>query len=105
MAKYKKAGEPRNSGEWFVDSGCSNHMTYNKSLFSSYNSGHVSEVELGNNNTAKISGKGTVEIPISVRGKKVKCILTNVFHVPDLGYQLLSVPTFDKAGLKTVAYF
>ena len=35
MAKYKNSNEPINSGKWFVDSGCSNHMTYNKTLFSS----------------------------------------------------------------------
>lgn len=29
------------------------------------------------------------------------CILKDVLHVPDLGYQLLSVPTLDKLGLET----
>ena len=62
MAKYKNAGEPRNSDKSFVDSGCSNHMTLDKSLFSSYNSGHASAVELGSNNTEKIAGNGTVGI-------------------------------------------
>ena len=33
MAKYKNSDEPINSGKWFVDSGCSNHMTYNKICF------------------------------------------------------------------------
>ena len=37
----------------------------------------------------------------SVNGKKTKYELQNVLHVPDLGYQLLSVPTFDKSGLNT----
>ena len=40
-------------------------------------------------------------IPISVSGKRVKCILKNLLHVPEPGYRLLSVPTFDKSGLKT----
>ena len=31
----------------------------------------------------------------------MKCRLLNVLHVPDVGYQLLSVPTLDKSGLKT----
>ena len=101
MAKYDNAGEPKNSGKWFIDSGCSNHMTYNKRLFSSYTSDHPSAVELGNGNKAEVRGKGTVEIYISVHGKRVKCVLQNVLHVPDLGYQLLSVPTFDKSGLNT----
>ncbi len=76
-------------------------MTFNKSSFSSYISGHPSSVELGNNKTLQVIGKGTVELNILVQGKQVKCILKNVLHVPDLGYQLLSVPTFDKSGLNT----
>jgi len=90
-----------NTGKWVIDSGCSNHMTFNKSLFSSYTVGHPSSVDFGNNNTAEVAGIGTVEIPILVEGKKVKCKLNNVMHVPELGYQLLSVPTFDKLGLTT----
>ncbi len=101
MAKYEDAGEPKHSDKWFIDSGCSNHMTYNKSLFSSYTCAHPSAVELGNGNTAPVRGKGTVEIFISVHRKRIKCVLQNVLHVPDLGYQLLSVPTFDKSGLTT----
>ena len=99
MAKYENSSEPRNSDKWFVDSGCSNHMTFNKSMFSSYTTAHTSSVELGNSNTVKVLGTGTVVIPISVNGKRVKCILKNMLHVPELGYQLLSVPTFDKSGL------
>ena len=94
-------GEQKNSGKWFIDSGCSNHMTYNKSLFSSHTSGHPSAVELENGNTAEVHGKVAAEIQISVNGKSLKCVLQNVLHVPDLGYQLLSVPTFDKSGLNT----
>ena len=101
MAKYENSNEPKNSNKWFVDSGCSNHMTFNKQMFSSYTTAHTSSVELGNSNTVRVLGIGTVEIPISVHGKRVKCMLKNVLHVPELGYQLLSVPNFDKSGLTT----
>ena len=101
MAKYENSSEPKRSNKWFVDSGCSNHMTFNKSLFSSYTSGHPSSVELGNSTSAKIVGIGTMVVSILVHGRKVRCILKNVLHVPELGYQLLSVPTFDKQGLTT----
>ena len=52
IAKYGSSSEPENSDKWFVNSGCSNHMTFNKSLFLSYTAGHPSSVELGNSNTA-----------------------------------------------------
>ena len=68
-------------------------------MFSSYTPANTSSVELGSNKTVNVLGTGTVEIPISVHGKRVRCILRNVLHVPELGYQLLSVPTFDKSGL------
>ena len=101
MAKYENSSEPKNSSEWSVDSGRSNHMTFNKSMFSSYSTVNTSSVELGNNKTVKVLDTGTVEIPISVYGKRVKCMLRNVLHVPGLGYQLLSVPTLEKPGFTT----
>jgi len=101
MAKYAKSKEPKNSDDWFIDSGCSNHMTFNKSLFSSYSPGHHSSVELGNSNKAEVAGTGSIELELSVNGSNAKCKLKDVLHVPDLGYQLLSVPTFDRSGLTT----
>ncbi len=101
MAKYENANEPKHSYKYFVDSGCINHMTYNKSLFSSYTQGHHSPVHLGNSDTSAVTGIGTVDINITVNGRSVRCRLNNVFHVPDPGYQLLSVPTFDKNKLST----
>ena len=101
MAKYENSSEPKHSNKWFVDCGCSNHMTFNKSLFSSYTSGHPSSVELWNSTSEKIAGIGTIVVSIVVHGRKVRCMLKNVLHVLELGYQLLSVPTFDKQGLTT----
>ncbi len=100
MAKYENAKEQKKSGNWYIDSGCSNDMTYDKDLFSSYSSSSNSSVELGNNNVANICGSGTVEITLFVNQKPMKCRLANVLHVQDLGYQLLSVTTLDKSGLK-----
>ncbi len=99
MVKCKGANEI--SEKWFVDSGCSNHMTFNKSLFSSYTPRHPLSVELGNSKTLQVVGKSTVGIKILVDGRHVKCILKNVLHGPDLGYQLLSIPTFDKSAINT----
>lgn len=89
-----------NSADWFIDSGCSNHMTYDKSIISSYSSGEYSPVELGNSKTAQVLGSGNVNLTLSVNGKSTNCILQNVLHVPDLGYQLISVLTMDRSGCK-----
>lgn len=86
--------------DWIIDSGCSSHMTFDKSRFSSYSS--VSDrqyVELGNGSKVQIVGKGTIEIKIKVSNKDRLCRIENVLHVPELGYSLLSVSSLDRKGL------
>ena len=73
-------------------------------MFSSYASANNSFVELGKNKTVKVLRTGTAEIPISAHGKRVKCMLRNVQHVPKLGFQLLTIPTFGKSGLTTSSH-
>lgn len=50
---------------------------------------------------AMVHGKGTVSLGIFVNGKDKKVLLLNALHVPELGYQLLSVPALDTQGFKT----
>ena len=82
MAKYENPNEPKH---WFVDSGCSNHMTYNKSLFSLNISRTHGPVELGNNNPAKVLGTGSIYLDILANGKRVNCRINNVLYVTELG--------------------
>ena len=102
MVKYETSDFPSNSGDWFIDSACSMHMTYDKSLFSSYTPGNHSPVRFGNSNTADVAGSGYVILHIIVNGRIRRCKLGNVLHVPSLGYQLLSVLSFDKLGYRTL---
>lgn len=101
MTKYENSDEHKNSGNWYIDSACSSHMSHDKSLFSFYYQGHHSPVEMGNSARSTVAGTGTFDLEIYVNGKQVKCRLKNVLHVPGLGYQLLSAPSFDKFGLRT----
>lgn len=87
---------------WIIDSGCSNHMTHDKNLFSSYSAVEETQfVELGNNDKARIVGKGTVRIQIKVNGVSRTCVLMEAMHVPELGFNLVSVPALDKKKLST----
>lgn len=101
MAKYENSNERKHSYNWYIDSGCNNHMTFDKSKFSFYAPDNHTPVEIGNIETVKAVGDGTIDISINVNGKSTKYRLKNFLCVPDLGYQLLSVATFDKAGLQT----
>ena len=86
----------RNSdGEWILDSGCSFHMTPNRSLFESFSGDHNGTVILGNNKTCDIKGIGSITIKNHDENLK---ILQEVRYVPDLKRNLLSIGMFDKGG-------
>ena len=100
--KYAAEVESTKTTDWFIDSGCSNHMTHDKSLFTSYTvSSQPQFVELGNGNKARIVGKGTVQVQIIVNDEPRVCKLMSTMHVPELGYNLVSVPTMDKKNFYT----
>ena len=52
-----------NSCLWYLDSGCSRHMTEDKSLFKSLKEKVGDYVTFGDGSHAQVLGKGTVEIP------------------------------------------
>ena len=80
---------------WYVDSGCSNHMTGNKKLFVEFDDKFKSEVKLGDGKTHKISRKGV--ITIDTKGGNSKLIY-DVHYVPKLTQNLLSVGQLLQRG-------
>jgi hypothetical protein len=84
---------------WLVDSGCSNHMTVNKDLLSCIDSSISSDITLGNDSLVKVQGKGTVPI---LTKQNVKKDIKNVYHVPDLKHNLLSVGQLIEHGYKVL---
>ncbi|XP_075499941.1 uncharacterized protein LOC142538514 [Primulina tabacum] len=83
------------SGVWFVDSGCSNHMTDTKSMFKELDETQKVKVQLGNGKDVQVEWKGT--IGIETTNGKIK-LLRNIQFVPDLGYNLLSVGQLMSCG-------
>ncbi|KAL6329091.1 hypothetical protein AAG906_007438 [Vitis piasezkii] len=51
------------SHSWYLDSGCSHHMTGNKSLFTSFTEFDGGNVTFGDGNMARVKGKGTICAP------------------------------------------
>ena len=80
---------------WYVDKGFSNHMCGSKSLFSSLNEDFNSTVSFGDFSTVEIMGKG--DIKIITKNGFVETI-SNVFYVPDLKSNLLSVGQLQEKG-------
>ncbi|GJZ68707.1 hypothetical protein Tco_0631947 [Tanacetum coccineum] len=69
--------------EWIKHSGCSKHMTGNKSLFSTYKAYDGGNVVFGSNLKGKIIGKCTIS--------NDSLTISNVEHVDNLAFNLLSV--------------
>ncbi|KAG7544127.1 GAG-pre-integrase domain [Arabidopsis thaliana x Arabidopsis arenosa] len=79
---------------WYFDSGCSNHMCGNKSWFSNLDEGFRHTVKLGNNSPLTVTGKGSVNLRVDGRLH----IITDVYFVPDLASNLISVGQLLEKG-------
>eukprot|EP00253_Pinus_taeda_P032692 PITA_32692 len=73
---------------WFLDSGCSNHMTGNIALFSALDQNVKSEVTLGTDTKISVMGKGEVKI-FTKKGEKKT--IADVYCVPGMRCNLLSI--------------
>eukprot|EP00253_Pinus_taeda_P033983 PITA_33983 len=73
---------------WFLDSGCSNHMTGNIALFSDLDQNVKSEVTLGTDSKISVMGKGEVKI---FRKKSEKKTIADVYYVLGMRCNLLSI--------------
>jgi len=73
--------------EWFLDSGCSNHMSGNREWFSKLDENYHNTVKLGNDAQIDVMGKGSVQLNIN----GVVYVISHVYYVPELKNNLLSV--------------
>ncbi|BBH09623.1 ADP glucose pyrophosphorylase large subunit 1 [Prunus dulcis] len=81
--------------KWYLDSGCSNHMTGNKSAFVNFKHTNNSEVRIGDG--GKLVAKGCGDILFLSKSGEQKRI-SDVLYVPDLNYNLLSVGQLLRKG-------
>ena len=72
---------------WFLDSGCSNHMTRDRSRFVDLDESIKTQVKMGNGVIVQAQGLGT----IGVQTKRGKKFIDEVLFVPDLEQNLLSL--------------
>jgi len=79
---------------WAVDSGCSKHMIGRKQIFVELDEGKEGTVTFGNDQSARIVGRGT----ICLNNRKI--MAKNVLLVEEMEHNLLSVSqTCDKGNL------
>jgi hypothetical protein len=92
MAKENKVYASGGSS-WIIDSGCTNHMTGEKKMFTSYIKNRDSQdtIIFGDGNQGKVKGLGKIAIT-------TEHSISNVFLVELLGYNLLSVSQLCHMG-------
>jgi hypothetical protein len=83
---------------WYIDSGCSNHMVGNKEWFFDFDDNFRESVRLGNDSKMAVMGKGSVKLSI---GGRVH-VITEVYYLPGLGNNLLSVGQLQQKNLTIV---
>ena len=69
---------------WYLDSGCSRHMTGNQSLFKVFESNKGGNVTFGDGSKSQIKGKGIISLP-------GLSDIANVLYVEGLRVNLLSI--------------
>lgn len=89
------AGNDAGDGVWYVDSGCSNHMSSAKSMFRELNESLKSKVRLGDGKQLEVEGRGTIAIKTEQGNTK---LLYDVQYVPNLAHNLLSVGQLINSG-------
>jgi hypothetical protein len=84
------------SNIWFLDSGCSNHMTGNKGLFEDLDASIKAHIKLGNDNIVEVMGKGAINV-IKNSGNKT---IPDVYFVPGSKHNLISVGQLTQKGYR-----
>src|SRR3984885_7718984 len=87
--------ETKSDDIWFLDSGCSNHMTGNIALFSALDKNMKSGVTLGTDSKVSVMGKGEVKIFTKQGERKT---IADVYYVPGMRCNLLSIGQLVKKG-------
>ena len=67
MCNVGEEGSPK---VWYLNNGCSNHMSGNDSLFSFIDKSFKSKIKMGNNRTLLVVGKGSIMIRTQQGEKK-----------------------------------
>lgn len=80
---------------WLLDSGCSNHMSSNKVLFSCLDSSITFEIKPGYDSLVKAQGKGVVSVLTKADEKTDIC---DVLNAPSLKHNLMSVRQMSRHG-------
>ncbi|CAL9007895.1 unnamed protein product, partial [Prunus brigantina] len=93
-ANHSSADRRRVGDEWYIDEGCSNHMTSRADLLVDSDRMVKAKVQVGTGALVEVAGKGTLVIE-TMKGKRY---IKEVMLVPSLAENLLSVGQMTEHG-------
>jgi hypothetical protein len=79
---------------WFLDSRCSNHICGKQNMFFDLDKSFWESVKLGNCSSITVQGKGKIRMEVN----GFVHVITEVFYVPDLKNNLLSIGQLQEKG-------
>ena len=92
---YVEVNNSRREDVWFLDLDCSNHMYENMQWFSNIDETFKHSVKLGNNTRMGVMGKGNIRLEFNGTTQ----VVTDVYYVPALKNNLLSIGQLQERGL------
>lgn len=94
-------GNGRRKGCWYIDSGCSSHMTNDRSFFFDLDESKQVQVVLADGSVSKSHGIGEGFVKcIDADGNVLEVKLTEVLYIPALDSGLISVRKLSKKGFR-----
>ncbi|XP_050916077.1 uncharacterized protein LOC127131187 [Lathyrus oleraceus] len=87
------------SNIWFLDPGCSNHMTGRKVWLVDFDESKKSKVKLADNSLLQAKGTGNIVIQRSIGAK---ALIKDVLYIPGMKCNLLSVGQLIEKGFSMV---
>ena len=92
---YEELNHEERKEIWFLDSGCSNHMSGNKEWFSELDDQFRHTVKLGNNSKMAVMGKGNARMKVN----GITQVISEVYYIPELKNNLLSMGQLQDKGV------
>lgn len=99
---YKQTGV--NDLTFYIDSGCTDHMVNKEEYFSNLCMlENPIKVAIAKDSSFLLAvGVGNIEVYSHVKNKRVKCTIQNVFYIPELRKNLLSVKKLEISDIKVL---
>lgn len=95
MLKKEPNGIQGESNLWYLDNGASNHMSGEKSKFSTLNEGVSGQVKFGDGSSVEIKGKGSIIFNCKNGEERT---LSDVYFIPSLRSNIISLGQLTEEG-------